>query len=193
MSQKFLETIKAVDGEALYVEYHQERLNRALDTLERYDLRQLLQPPLQGVYRCRILYDMQHIEIEYLPYTKRPIKSLKLLYDETIVYNQKYAHREELNRLFTQKEGCDDILIVQKGFVTDTSIANIAFYDGREWCTPKKPLLQGTCRARLLKEGKLIEKDICVDAIKKFKKVALMNAMIDFDIIAEENIEELFC
>ena len=74
-----------------------------------------------------------------------------------------------------------------------TSIANIAFFDGVDWISPKKPLLKGTTRARLLKERKLILKDIRKDDLKAFTKAALMNAMIDFDIIAEDKIEELIC
>ena len=77
--------------------------------------------------------------------------------------------------------------------ITDTSIANIAFYDGEKWLTPKRPLLKGTTRARYLKSGLVIEKDIFVDDIKLFTKVALMNAMIDFDIMAEDNIEDKIC
>jgi len=92
-----------------------------------------------------------------------------------------------------QKEQCDDILIIKKGLVSDTSIANIAFYDGKLWFTPKAALLKGTCRTRLLLEGKIIEKEIRVEDIKKYKKIALMNAMIDFDIIASDNIEEIIC
>jgi len=32
-----------------------------------------------------------------------------------------------------------------------------------------------------------------VDSLKRFHKIALMNAMIDFDIIADKKIEELIC
>jgi len=70
-------------------------------------------------------------------------------------------------------------------FVTDTSIANIAFYDNGMWKTPKNPLLKGTTRARLIDEGKLIEADIRVNELRNFSKVALLNAMIDFDVLQE--------
>jgi len=139
------------------------------------------------------MYDIKEIKIEYLPYTKREVKTLKLVVNDTIEYSKKYANRDEINQLVNQKENCDDILIVQNGLVLDTSIANIAFFDGREWFTPKTPLLKGTCRARLLDEDKIIEKDISVQEIKSFKTIALMNAMIDFDIIAVDNIEEIIC
>lgn len=193
MSRKFLETIKILDGVPFYLEYHQERLNKALNTKKSYSLYDLIEPPRNGLYRCRIMYDIKEIKIEYLPYTKREVKTLKLVVNDTIEYSKKYANRDEINQLVNQKENCDDILIVQNGLVLDTSIANIAFFDGREWFTPKTPLLKGTCRARLLDEDKIIEKDISVQEIKSFKTIALMNAMIDFDIIAVDNIEEIIC
>jgi len=193
VSRVFLETIKILDGVALHLEYHQERLNKALDTTNNYNLYDLIEPPRDGLYRCRVVYDTKELKIEYLPYTKREIKTLKLVVNDTIEYANKYANRDEINQLVNLKENCDDILIAQNGLVLDTSIANIAFFDGREWFTPKTPLLKGTCRARLLDEGKIIEKDISVQEIKSFKKIALMNAMIDFDIIAVDNIEEIIC
>ena len=36
-------------------------------------------------------------------------------------------------------------------------------------------------------------KDINVKDIYKYEKVALLNAMIDFDIIAVENIKDVIC
>ena len=50
------------------------------------------------------------------------------------------------------------------------------------WITSKNCLLKGTTRARLLEEKFLIEKDISVKMLEKASKIALMNAMIGFDI-----------
>ena len=95
--------------------------------------------------------------------------------------------------LFSQKENCDEILIVKNGLLCDTSIANIALFDGRKWMTPKTPLLEGTTRQRLLESGFLTVKDIAVEDLKMYSQMALMNAMIDFDIIADKKIEEIIC
>ena len=51
-------------------------------------------------------------------------------------------------------------LIVKDGYLTDTSIANIALYDGYTWFTPAHPLLRGTKRAELLNKQLIVEKDI---------------------------------
>ena len=195
MNNKYLETIKSLDGEIYHLEYHQQRLEEVLESLGQttiHSLKEHLKPPKSGLYRCRVLYDEKEIHVSYYPYEKRLVESLKLLYDDTLEYSKKYANRDALNKLFMLRGNCDDILVVQNGLITDTSIANIALYDGLNWCTPKKPLLKGTTRTRLLESGQLIEKDIRVDALQNYSKVALMNAMLDFDIIAIENIRNLF-
>ena len=69
-------------------------------------------------------------------------------------------HRQKkLNSLFQIRQDKDDILIVKNGLLTDTSIANIALYDGNDWYTPLHPLLKGTKRAELLDKGVLKEKN----------------------------------
>jgi len=196
VSKRYLETIKAVDGVVFNLEYHQARMESVLASLgldKFYTLKNLLTPPKSGLYRCRVLYDVKDISVEYLPYTKREVKSLKLIYNDEIEYSQKEENRDLLNELFSLKGSCDDILIVKGGLIRDTSIANIAFFDGNHWLTPKQPLLKGTMRQKYLDSGKIVERNIFVNDIKSYTKVALMNAMIDFDIIAQENIEEIIC
>lgn len=199
MNKIFLETIKVVDGEIYHLDYHQKRYESVLDDFgikTKQNLRNFIDPPKNGVYRCRLVYDISEIphirEISYHEYEKKKIASLKIINDDNIKYGYKYLNRNELNALFALRDGCDDVLIIKNGFVTDTTIANIAFLDSTRWITPKKPLLKGTTRERLLSEGKIFEADIYTDEIKSFKKVALLNAMIDFDIISQ-NIKDIFC
>lgn len=193
MSRKYLETIKAQDGELYHLEYHQWRLEAALGIKETHQLKELLSPPKDGLYRCRVVYTKDDFEVEYIKYTKRQVTKLKLVYDDTIEYEKKYENRDEINQLFLKREDADDILIIKNSFVCDTSIANVAFFDGDIWVTPNSPLLEGTTRKRLLKSGKIILKDIKVEDIKSYQKIALMNAMVDFDIITQDNLEDIIC
>jgi len=193
VNKKYLETIKALDGELYHLDYHQERLNKTLGCVGIHKLQNLLHPPKNGLYRCRVVYDNISFAVEYLPYLKRQLKSLRLVYNDSICYKKKYENRVEIDELYKQRDACDDILIVKNGLLSDTSIANIALYDGQVWHTPRFPLLHGITRGRFLDTKKIQEKDIRVEDIYSYKKVALMNAMIDFDIIAEENIREKIC
>lgn len=189
MSSTFLETIKIVDGEIFNLEYHQKRYESVLDSFgikEVQNLEEFINPPEWGLYRCRLVYDADSIEVTFHEYKKRAITTLKLVFENNIEYMQKSTDREKIDALYKQKEECDDILIIKDLLVTDTSIANIAFYTQEGiWITPRTPLLKGTTRARLLDEGKLVEADIKANELRNFSKVALLNAMIDFDILEQ--------
>ncbi|MEN8146196.1 MAG: aminotransferase class IV family protein [Campylobacterota bacterium] len=186
MSKQLLETVRCENGHAEHLAYHQQRVERSLkqsgsDTY--YDLVSLISPPDDALYRCRIVYDDSSLHITYFPYQKRVIRTLQPIQADHLDYALKYADRTELDRLFAQKGDADEILIVKNGLVTDTSIANIAFFNGTKWLTPKHPLLKGTTRARLLDEKKIFESEIHLGDLNKFTAFALLNAMIGFDEI----------
>ena len=187
MNSTFLETIKIVDGEIFNLEYHQNRYESVLEALgakEVQNLENYINPPEWGLYRCRLVYDIDNIEVTFHEYKKREIATLKLIFENNIEYSYKSTEREDIDTLFEKREEGDDILIIKDLFVTDTSIANIAFQTSSgEWVTPKNPLLKGTTRARLLDEGKITEADIKVHELRSFSKIALLNAMVDFDIL----------
>ena len=192
VNKKLLETIKAQDGMLFHLPFHQLRLESALEGSS-LDLAQILEPPVHGLYRCRVVYDAKGYEVSYHPYAKRSVEKLKLIEDNSIEYCKKYADRSALDTLFTKKEEADDVLIVKNGLITDTTIANVAFLYKNRWITPKQPLLNGTTSMRLRLEGRIFEEEIYAEDIKKFETMALMNAMIDFDIIHNKKIEEIIC
>jgi 4-amino-4-deoxychorismate lyase len=187
MSQ-LLETIKCVDGKAQNLIWHQKRFNQTRRQLfacqQEIELSALLkQAPATGVYRCRLLYRQQIEKIEFIPYQTPILQRFKLVDANELDYSFKYADRQALNELLAQKQQADDIIIVKNQFVTDSSIANIACWDGKVWLTPQNPLLQGTTRARLLAEHKIIAAKIDAHEIKQFEKIALLNALLGFYII----------
>ena len=192
VNSKLLETIRAEDGVALHLPFHQLRLERAIGE-NQIELSEILNPPKSGLYRCRVVYDSEGYEVSYHSYTKRSVTKLKLIEDNFIEYAKKYADRGALDALFAQKGDADDVLIVKNGLITDTTIANVAFLYKNHWITPKQALLNGTTRMRLRLEGRIVEEEIYADDIKKFEAMALMNAMIDFDIIHNKKIEEIIC
>ena len=181
------ETIKVEDGRVENIEWHNRRCNKTREklfsTLDRVDLREYIQAPSKGLFRCRITYRTQVESVEFFPYQPKEIQHFKIVESE-MEYPFKYNNREEINHLLqnTIKDAYGEIIIEKRGLLTDTSIANIALYDGQSWFTPKQPLLEGTTRARLLEKGFLREKDIERGQIKHFSHFALMNAMIGFQI-----------
>ncbi len=190
-SCQLLETIRIENGEALNISYHNQRFNRSrkeLFSIDRsIDLSKVITPPDKGVYRCRILYDHNIRTIEYLSYQPKIIQTIAIV-ESSISYPYKYADRKQLEALLATSPQADDVLISQNGYLTDTTIANIALLEKGRWITPDNPLLEGTTRRRLINEGFLTPKSIIIDEINQFDGFALMNAMIGFKVIKSPTI-----
>ena len=181
----FIETIRIEDGKIYNINYHTERCNRTRaafwQDVADIDLGEFISPQsLEGIWKCRIVYGKAIEEITYVPYQRRKVSSLRLVTSDTIDYTYKSAHREELNALYAQRETADDILVVRNGYLTDTSISNIALYDGNTWFTPSCPLLKGTKRAELLDKHLIQEKEILHTQLGSYFRIMLFNAMIDW-------------
>jgi len=196
MSQ-LVESLLVKNGWFYNLDLHEERMNSAMAKVygnsEFVELEDLLYSKLTkwmesngedvitGKIKCRVLYEREVLDVEFAPYVMRTIKSLKVVYDDSIDYSIKTADRSALNKLYEQRGECDDILIIKEGLVRDAWAANVLFFDGNEWFTPRKPLLEGTKRRLLLNLEMIKEADIRVNEIKNYQKVRLINAMIDFE------------
>ena len=189
---EFVETICVSHGKAWNLRYHNERMNRTRrafwgSDIGAFQLEDWVRPESYiECTRCRVVYGKEISKIEYLPYHMRKVNSLKLLDCDTVDYNYKLADRSVLNELFAQRGKADDVLIVRNGLLTDTTIANIALFDGVNWYTPAYPLLRGTRRQNLLEHGLIRERQILVDDVSRYKKIRLFNAMIPFGKIEFE-------
>ncbi len=189
-----METIKIDEGEIFNLPYHQKRCNDSRKTLFKSDhilnLSSIIKAPSTGLYKCRILYADTLHSIEYIPYEEKEIHSLKIV-SSTLTYDFKYANRTELNTLLSKFPHNDEIIIEKNGYLTDSSMANLAFYDGAQWLTPTNPLLKGTMRQKLLDEGILMTKNIKSSNLKDYTQVALMNAMIGFKVLKHIHPKEI--
>jgi 4-amino-4-deoxychorismate lyase len=192
------ETMRIRDGKIYNLSWHQQRLEQSCRRYfgkgAGFALSAAISLPenvKKGLFKLRLLYDPDHFETQYEPYTFKKIITLKMIRDDDIEYSLKYTDRIRLEELLEQKGTCDDILIVKNGFVTDTSFTNIVFFDGSNWLTPKTPLLKGTCRDRLIHEKKMVESDIKPEDLNHFTHFKLINAMRDFDGSESERIENI--
>ncbi|RDB06125.1 aminotransferase class IV family protein [Runella aurantiaca] len=183
-----IETIRLADGQLSNLLYHNERLNRTrlacFDATKEWDLNQLIDIPqevAQGLYKCRVTYGREIEKIEFEAYQPRVIKSLLLVVDDAIEYGFKFQNRVTLQQNFEKRGKADDVLMVKEGLITDTSYANVVFWDGSQWVTPDRPLLKGTKREKLLREGVIVEQKIRVEDLPAFTHVRLVNAMLDFE------------
>jgi 4-amino-4-deoxychorismate lyase len=183
---QFIETLRIEKERIANLEAHNQRMNGTIRAFfpqaSKVDLKKyiMLQRHIART-KCHIEYNNTILSISYQPYYPRQVHSLQLTECNSINYSYKYKDRSLLQLLYDQRCRCDDILIVKNGFITDTSIANIAVYDGIQWYTPAHPLLRGTQRALLLQQGIVKEKDITPQELFNFQKLCTINSMLDFE------------
>ena len=186
MCQLF-ETIRIIGGEPRNLFMHDERMNRSRrklfgknDLLKLSDYVTVPDDAKERMTRCRVIYSTSVNSIEFSPYIPANIKTLKIVDAGTLVYDHKYLDRSRITALI-DKNTADDILIMKNGCVTDASIANIVFTDGRCWITPDTPLLCGTMREMLLLTGVIKEARITINDLSLFTHFRLINAMLGFE------------
>jgi len=182
----FFESIKIINKQVQNIFYHNLRFNRTrkewFGIEKNTDLEEIISVPPEmstSLVKCRIFYGQQIEGIEFEVYKPRSIATLKLIEDNDIDYSFKYANRISINRLFDQRGNCDDVLIIKNGMITDTSSANVAFWDGSQWLTPANPLLKGTKRQYYVDKKIIQEEAINLMDIYHFEYLTLINAMND--------------
>jgi 4-amino-4-deoxychorismate lyase len=183
------ETLKITNRQPVNLEYHINRINKSRMAVGGFS--DIMELPFQSLvpdtldpaitYRCRVDYLKEIITIEHSVYYYKPINSLKVIFAGNIDYPYKFADRLELDLLFKFREQCDDILIIKGKSITDTSIANIVFTDGLLYYTPAEPLLEGTCRQRLLDGKVIMALDIKVHDLSNFTGWTTINALRGFN------------
>jgi len=183
-----IETIKTVERNLINLEYHQKRVDRSIRDLfnknASINLAQEIKVPgylEKGLFKCRVIYDLEIKKVEFLLYKPPEITTLKLVPCNDLDYSYKFENRQVITKLLELKGRCDDILILKNGLITDTSFCNIIFSDENNWVTPSKPLLKGTQREYLLEKGIVSEAKIKSSDIYNFNSFKLINAMIDFE------------
>lgn len=179
---KFIESIRVENGVLQNLKLHQQRVNETSKIFsfnKTLDLSSITLSKVNDddIYKFRVLYSGNDYSVEISRYKPREIKSLKLVYDNDIIYDHKFENRDALNDLFEKRGDSSDILIVKNGFITDSSYSNIVLFDGEDYLTPSTFLLNGTMRQRLLDEKRIKEREIKVEDLKNYKRIFLINAL----------------
>lgn len=192
-----VETIKILNGIPQNLIWHQKRFEHSYQSqfgkAPQIKLEKILVIPDQytaGKIKARFLYNGESFMAEFQEYIPAKNRSLKIIYNDNIEYDHKFTDRSSITNMMKEKGDCDDILIVKKGKITDSSIANIVFFDGGKWLTPEFPLLKGTARERLLHEERIFLRDIKVENLRLFSHFRLINSMLDFN---EQEMLEISC
>lgn len=184
---RFIETIAVLNGQVQRLALHQQRVDRTLHAFApgtTLDLHAAIKQQRKhdgGLIKCRVVYDGHQHQVTFAPYIPRPANSLRVVVNNAIDYSFKFENRGPIDEAFSRRDGCDDILIVRNGLITDTSIANIVFRKGDRWFTPDRPLLEGTMRQYCLESGMIVATGILASDVSSFDGFRLINAMLGSD------------
>ncbi len=191
---RFIETLCILNGEIRNLEFHQKRFNQTrykiwglTDEINLKNQISLAENQRTGKFKCRILYAENIESVEISPYAPRNIHSVKLVENNEIEYRFKSEDRSAFE-LMKDSVTEEEIIVVKKGQITDTSYSNLVFSDGENWITPTSFLLNGTMRQSLLKSGKIIEEEVNPKDLNRFVSFKLINAMLDLDESPELDI-----
>ncbi len=192
---QFFESIQVKDGLVCNLNQHQERVNKTLKAfgmpVNKLDLAEIINTisiPTNGLYKLRVSYGLDgNFHYEFQPYQYKKISNFALVDMTGQEYDFKFENRDWINEALLQS-GKDEVIMHDAGFVKDSSYANIVFFDGTQWYTPAKPLLQGTQRAKFLKEGIIQARTIHIDELDSFHTFKLINAMLDWENATEYSV-----
>jgi 4-amino-4-deoxychorismate lyase len=185
---QFFESIQVNDGLVCNLNQHQDRVNKTLkgfdmpeNTIELSEIINTISLPQNGLYKLRVSYGLDgKYQHEIISYQYKNISNFAFVDIKGQCYDFKFENRDWINDALLQSSSAE-IIMHDAGFVKDSSYANIVFFDGKKWYTPAEPLLEGTQRAKLLKEGVIQAKAIHIDELDSFHSFKLINAMLDWD------------
>lgn len=197
---QFIETMCVEQGRIINLDYHLARIMRTRkhfwNVQAPIPINRLLAIAATQTERAKLRFEYDGYNIYNLSctlYNIRKVETLRLVADDDIEYTYKSTDRNVLNLLKAQAGRADEIIIVKRNHITDTSYTNIAFFDGTQWITPSTPLLNGTRRAQLLDAGRLMEQEVCATDLSSFQSISLINAMMDLNelVLPISSIENL--
>ena len=179
---RFIETIRIRNSVAENLSFHIQRM-RDTSSYYGFNLDMTLVNNVfnnsfdKGIeYKLRIIYGKDYFHYSFEKYNRREIRSLKIIEAKDLFYGFKFENREEINRLFGERGNCDDIIITQNGYFTDTSFSNLVFLSkDNKLFAPSTYLLNGTMRKSLIQSSIIQEKEIRL--LLDYKGVYLINAM----------------
>lgn len=188
----FLESIRLEQQKLHFMVQHEARFRRTqlnnwgqvhYDSVERLIQNHPDFPRDQRKYKCRVVYSPDEVSIGFIPYIARTITRLQSVEADHISYPYKSTDRSCFATVSESVASAADteILIFKNGLLTDTSFSNIALFDGKQWWTPKTPLLAGVHRSFLLEKGMVRLRDITWEDLTHFETVRLINAMVSWE------------
>lgn len=186
---RFLESIKVLNNQLYNLEGHQTRVNLTFHKF--YSGHKILQlneiihlPELidNKTYKCRITYNESAFSVTFQEYQPRNPSSFKLVSVKNFEYSFKYIDRSLFEETKLRFPNHDDFIYTRNNLITDSSYANLVFYNqNNEAFSPLKPLLFGTRLTELQSKQKIIFTNINVEDLRKYTHFQTINALHQSD------------
>ena len=143
---------------------------------------------LERAMRVRLSLDVQgafRVDLNELPEASpqqvQPIRLAANAVDSSDLYlKHKTSYRAGYDQAAAEvPDGVEPILFNERGEITESNIANVAFRLGRDWFTPplSSGLLPGTLREELLERGELTVRVLRVAELDSVQELALINGL----------------
>lgn len=198
MKGKFFESIKLKNGQFELLPYHEKRMQATrsffYDINEEVRLSDEIEVPeklREGLFKCRVSYDKLIRAVEFYPYELKEKKKILLLeIGNNFDYTFKFEDRVFFKNALEENPDVDDVLFLSNGYLTDCTYSNIVLFDGPRWVTPKTRLLTGVKRQYYLDNDVIEEDSVKLEDLKKYKKIAFINAMRDFELVYDFEIHD---
>ena len=117
---QLLETIYLENGQCQNIDYHNQRFNETrravFVNLQEKNLSDLIKIPEEykkGNFRCRVIYENEIESINFVEYTQKAIKKLKLIDIGDWDYSHKYADRSFLTQLLQKNPDVDEVMMIK--------------------------------------------------------------------------------
>lgn len=182
------ETLSLINGKFQNLSFHQERMDHAfndyLKVKPNFNLSDIVIPNeyQQGIFRCRIDYNINKYEMQISPYTPRKIEQFQCVHVENFDYSFKFTDRKRLDSFKNLQKTNQEILIINNGKVSDCTIGNLLFLKNSRWYSPKDYLLKGTQLAYLLEQSLVELVTINTKDLLEYEAVMMINALNPFDL-----------
>ena len=151
-------------------------LDLALVGVREQGMRVRLSLDVQGAFRV----DLNELP-ESSPQQVQRIRLAANAVDSSDLYlKHKTSHRAGYDQAAAEvPDGVEPILFNERGEITESNIANVAYRLGRDWFTPplSSGLLPGTLREELLERGELTPRVLHVAELESVQELALINGL----------------
>ena len=103
--ERFIETIKVLDGQFYNLEAHERRARATVEAFWgkplAWEVGRMVVPAAMcsGLVKCRVVYDSEVREVSFQPYVMRRIRSLRLVNGDGVDYRYKSTDRSVFARL----------------------------------------------------------------------------------------------